>query len=283
MFTVFIVDDGSVPARTRFTETKIFFDAENQGITNWANDCCVIASADAAVAPGVIINSGDCITAEFRRQYPTVTTLIDARGHPDIVSFAGDYNFDIRKQPPWPRNSKQTYILENLYKTLLRSKKLVYFENTESTLIDDVSKVKHCRHFYGLASGWKSMSMLKDIGIDQFETITIFDRCSRQLEFQKDLHQSPTLPKSVTVSPPVFGKYFVPDWLDEFWGRWHQRQVNYVELDLFAVPTFPAQSLIWISNVFLYEPNIFEHGWQSCQDTRLLLHKQNSSSIIIEN
>lgn len=282
MFTVFIVDDGTNPGRLRFTETKVFFDAKNKGI-NWATDCCVIPNANDAHGPGIIINSGDYITTNFRRRYPVVLDLIDSRNDPDIIHFSKEYDFDIRHRPPWQPGSKQLYILENLYKTVLRSKKLIYLENTESLKLLNIGDFKNCKHFFGLASGWKSISILKDIGIDQFETVTIFDQCKRQLDFQKDLWNRPQLPDNLIIPPPVYGEFLLSDWLREYWPHWHEQKVEYVELDLLTAPTFPDHSLIWISNVFLYEPNIFEYGWKYCQDARNLLFKRNKLSIIIEN
>lgn len=282
MLTVFIIDDGTNLGRLRFTETKVFFDAKNK-IINWAQDCRVISDIADAYSPGVIINSGDYITTTFRLKHPVVHELIDLRDSEDIIRFSGDYDFNIRHRPPWAPGSKQLYILENLYKTILRSKKLIYLENTESDNARDSDRFKNCRHFFGLASGWKSMSILQNIGIDQFDTVTIFDKCRRQLDFQKNLWALDELPNALAVESPVCGTFSVPNWLRDFWPIWRDRKVNYVELDLLEAPVFPENSLIWISNVFLYEPNIFEYGWRYCQDAKELLFNKNKSSIIIEN
>lgn len=277
MNKVFIVDPYKNPALLRFTQTKIFFDAKNKS-TDWAIDCETVESVDQINEnSGIIINSNQFVTTNFRRKYRSVNTLIDARDDPDLIEFDPDYSYDLKKRPPYAQGSKQLYILENLYKVVLKSKKLVYLDNTEEYI-----PVKHYPdHFYGLASGWKSIRLVKDIGIDSLKTITIYDISERQLEYQKYLHSKEHLPDSVIIDPPVCGEYNRPNDLIEFWPTWHSADVKFELLDLFDTPTFPENSLVWISNIFRYEPTIFKLGWEECKSARDRLINQNQSCIIL--
>jgi hypothetical protein len=278
MHTIFIIDIHKNPGLLRFTETKVFFDAKNQS-ANWAKDCVVVDHIDQiAEKEGIVINSGEFITSRFRLKHAKVDSLIDARGDPDLIPFTDTYNYDYTKKPPYLPGSKQLYILENLFKTVLRSKKLVYLDNTESY----ESSNTQAKHFFGLASGWKSIKYVKDLGIENLESITIFDKCKRQLEFQKYLHSCKQLPDSVDIDSPVYGTYNPLPELKEFWHTWHQTPVKFETLDLFDTPVFPEHSFVWISNVFKYEPTIFEFGWQHCKSARQRLFLSNKSSIITE-
>ena len=277
MNKIFIVDCYNNPGLLKFIQTKLFFNAKNEAVS-WARDFEVITHIDNITETvGVVINSNQFVTTTFRNKYPTVDTLVDARNDPDLIEFDPEYNYVISNRPPFAPGSKQLYILENLYKVVLRSKKLVYLDNTElPTVITATPK-----HFYGLASGWKSVSMVKDIGIRQLESITIYDKCQRQLDYQKFLHSQPTLPDSVDIGSPVYGEYNPPANIREFWQEWHNTKVNFELLDLFTIPKFPDESLVWISNAFHYEPTIFEYGWKECISAKQRLLTHNKSCTII--
>jgi hypothetical protein len=278
MNKIFIVDKHKNPGLLRFTQTKLFFDATNQGI-NWANDCVVVADVDEILeASGIVINSGEFVTTTFRHRYPIVDTLIDARGHADLIQFTPDYTYEMRKKPPYQTGSKQLYILENLYKVVLKSSKLVYLDNTETTL----PATTDAQHFYGLASGWKSVQLIKNFGIDSFQSITIYDKCQRQLEYQQFLHSCAILPDTVDVLPPTYGEYKPPQDVIDFWPTWHSTKVKFQLIDLFANPKFLDNSFVWISNAFMYEPNIFQIGWEKCKLAHHNLILQNKTCTITE-
>lgn len=279
MNKIFIVNNHQNLGLLRLTEVKLFFDAKNQGL-DWAYDCEIVDSIEQITdLKGVIINSGEIVTTNFREKFSNVDTLIDCRGHEDLIQFTPDYDYNIKHRPPFEQGSKQLYILENLYKVILRSKKLIYLENTESYHDRSVT----ADHFYGLASGWKSVQLVRNIGINSLKSITIFDRCERQLEYQKYLHSCSTLPELINVDPPVTGDYIPPADIKEFWPQWHDADVNFEILDLLQTPIFRNNSFLWISNVFKYEPTIFEIGWQACKSAKKSLFKINNSCIIIES
>jgi hypothetical protein len=277
MNKIFIIDIHKNPGLLKFTQTKIFFDAKNQGV-EWAYDCEVVDSLDQIKADkGIIINSGEFITTTFRSKFQSVDQLIDARGDSDLIQFTNEYAYDMKTKPPYEQGSKQLYILENLYKVVLKSRKLVYLENTEPFVHHSYA----VDHFYGLASGWKSVQLVKDIGIKNLKSITIYDKCKRQLEYQQYLHSLETLPESVEMTAPVCGTYNPPTDLKEFWKEWHSTKVEFVNIDLFDQPVFQKNSLIWVSNVFKYEPTIFEKGWEVCKMAQLDLKNLNTTSTII--
>jgi hypothetical protein len=277
MNKIFIVDQYKNPGLLKFIQTKIFFNAKNEGL-DWAYDCEVVDSINDISEPsGIVINSNQFITTNFRKKYPKVDTLVDARSDSDLIEFDTEYDYVISHRSPFAPGSKQLYIIENLYKVVLRSKKLIYLDNTEKMPVLTTTPT----HFFGLASGWKSVQLIKSIGINNLESITVYDKCPRQLEFQKFLHSQPSLPSSVSVEPPCYGEYNSPDDLTDFWNVWSKTPVNFKLLDLFQTPTFPDDSLVWISNVFRYEPNIFEYGWKECRDAKQRLIMQNKSCTII--
>jgi hypothetical protein len=277
MNKIFIVDQYKNPGLLKFIQTKIFFSAKNEGV-DWADDCEVVDDInDITETDGIVINSNQFVTTNFRRKYPHADTLIDARNDQDLIEFDVDYDYVMSHRPPFAAGSKQLYILENLYKVVLKSKKLIYLDNTEEqTEITTIPK-----HFFGLASGWKSARLVKDIGIDNLESITVYDICQRQLDFQQFLHSQPELPSEVKIDPPYYGEYFPPEDLKDFWHRWHNTNVNFKLIDLFQTPVFPDDSLIWVSNVFKYEPTIFRLGWEECKNSKQRLFTQNKSCIII--
>jgi hypothetical protein len=278
MNKIFIIDIHKNSGLLKFTQTKVFFNAKNQAV-NWALDCVVVGSInDIAEPAGIIINSGEFITTTFCGKYPVVNALIDARGDPDLIKFTPDYSYEIHKRPPYSQGSKQLYILENLYKVMLRSKKLVYLDNTESF----APATTNAKNFYGLASGWKSVQFVKNFGVDSFESITIYDKCQRQLDYQKFLHSCATLPNQVDVDPPVCGDYSPPQDVIDFWPKWHNTKVNFELLDLFTNPKFLDNSFVWISNAFRYEPNIFQLGWETCKSAYQDLILLNKTCTITE-
>lgn len=276
MNRIFIVDVHKNPGLLRFTETKLFYDYENKP-TNWAGDSIIIDDISEARSPGIVINSGDFITTAFRVKYPTVSDLLDARGHPDCIQFTSDYDYAMRRPPPYGADSKQKYLIENLYKTIIRSRNLVYLDNTEE--LGDIPR--GFDHFWGLASGWKSVMIAQKLGLDRLKSITIYDKCQRQLEFQRYLHSLKELPESVEVEQPVCGQYSPRPSLRDFWPKWHATPVNFVLLDLFETPRLPDNTAIWYSNVFEYEPTIFQYGWAECRAAERRLLQENPSAVVV--
>lgn len=263
MRTAFIIDTYKNPGLLRFTETKLWFDAKNQ-TTDWIADCRVVNSEDQIVGDDVIIiNSGDFVTTPLRewvKQQPA--GVIDLRGQELIIKFTPDYSYNMTEQPPYEQGSKQRYIIENLYKTVLRSKKLIYLDQTEELGDTPVGY----DHLYGLASAWKTPKLAKHIGLDNLKSITVYDSCSRQLELAKMLHSNQVLPSTIEIEHPYYGEYSPDDEIKDFWGEWHNYSVKFKLINLFDTPKFLPNSYVWVSNAFLYEPTLFEFGYQYCQN-----------------
>lgn len=277
MNKIFIVDQYKNAGLLKFVQAKIFFDAKNKGVL-WAKDIEIVKNIDdISESIGIVINSNQVTTTNFRNKYSKVSTLIDARKDSDLIEFDPSYSYTMSKRPPFVAGSKQLYMLENLYKVVLKSKKLIYLDNTEDFTIPTITPT----HFYGLASGWKSVSLIRHIGIDNLKSITIYDKCQRQLDYQKFLHAQEQLPTDIAIDPPYYGEYNPPSDLKKFWLTWHRTPVNFELLDLFHTPTFPDDSLVWASNIFQYEPAIFEYGWEECKNAKQRLIIQNKSCTII--
>lgn len=273
MRKIIIVDQHKNPGLLRFTETKAFFDKDNQGI-RWFDDSII----DDVTHNGIIINSGEIVTPEFKEKYYNTTGWIDARGDSTLLRFDPTYSYNMRDRPPYAQGTKQYEYITNLFRMIVKSRKLVYLDNTEEVR----EFITDSKHFYGLASGWKSVQMIRNFGINYFDTITVYDFCDRQLAHQKYLHSLPELPKTLEVEQPTYGEYNPPKELIKFWPKWHNTKVNFVKLNLFETPTFPDNSLVWVSNAFSYEPTIFEFGWEECKRAKERLISTNKSSIIIE-
>ena len=269
MPTAIIVNNCENESLLRFTQAKLFFDANNKGRTHFT-ECMIVndylQATDIANDTDVILEVGDFLTTGF---FKNVTKY--ARDSDQVIKFDKDIPIDFKSRR-YPAGSKQLYIIENLLKTCLRSKKLVYLDNNESF----GNILPQGRHLYGLASGYKTVRYAL---AHDFETVTIYDYCERQLEFAQWLHSNKRLPDTVDVKPPVSGKYIVPN-LD--WERWHNMDVSFTKLNLFDIPTFPKESFIWASNVFKYEPTIFEYGYEHVAECKNRLQQQNKYSIITQ-
>jgi hypothetical protein len=276
---IFIVDTHKNISLLRLTESKIFWDFQGDRL-NWSNACQVIDDVSEIINNrGLIINSGEIVTEKFREKFFTVDSLIDCRGDQNLVRFSSAYNYhDIDGPIPFDPDSIHYEILKNLYNTIRRDKKVVYIDNTEP--YTPVSATPD--HFYGLASGWKSMELVRDFGIESLRSITIFDINERQLEYQKYLHSCPTLPSMIDIDPPVYGNYDPSAEIKDFWPTWHAADVNFKLLNLMEIPIFPENSFVWISNAFRYEINVFEMGWHTCKTAKESLQKLNKSCTIID-
>ena len=113
----------------------------------------------------------------------TIGTIIPSKID-EIIKFAPDTYVGVTKRCEYPQGSKQLYIIENLLKTIIRSKELVYVDNTEPLDLKNISAT----HLYGLASGWKTVDLARHIGLNNLESITVYDRNQTQLDYAKWLH-----------------------------------------------------------------------------------------------
>jgi hypothetical protein len=289
MRAAIIVDTGISKSLLRFTETKLFFDAKNQN-RDLVDDCFVAASeADALTLANTltdfetifIIKSGYFLTTTFDHEHKTSKGVIlveEVEG--SVIKYDSDTYVGFNKRCKYPPLSKQLYIVENMLKAIISAKKSVYLENTE-TLLAFAPAVDH---LCGLASGWKTLHLAKLIGFENLKSITVYDINPLQLEYAKKLHASPTIPQSVDDYTNKYGTYSPPTWIDqELWRQWHSYPVKFEIIDLLGVPTptFLSNSLIWVSNVFKFEPTIFQYGWQNIKEAKSRLLLANKDSTII--
>jgi hypothetical protein len=287
MRAAIIVDSGSNESLLRFTETKLFFDAKNQSRA-LVDDCFVVATKDQAMLLATtltefttifIIKSGYFLTSTFAKTHKTTQGIVvveEVEGL--VIKYDSDTYIGFNKRCKYPPTSKQLYIVENMLKSCLAARKSIYFENTESLSCI----VPQVEHLYGLASGWKTLHLAKSIGFENLKSITVYDLNPVQLSYAQQLHQSPTVPLSVADCKNKIGNYSVPDWIDDdLWNQWHSYPVQFEQTDLFQTPRFRPNSLIWISNVFKFEPTLFQYGWQKVKEAKTMLHNENKNSIII--
>lgn len=283
MRTAIIVNNINNESLLRFTETKLFFDAKNQGL-HFVDDCITVESINQANSLAktldnvVILQVGDFLTTKFREKHKDSLGIIDATDDIDTIKFDPNTYVGFAKKCHYPTGSKQLYIIENLLKTCLRNRKLVYLDNTEPMLDKDFDNIKH---LYGLASGWKTVQLAEKIGFHNLETITVYDYNLIQLEHARWAHSYEVLPAECPMYTNTYGEYKADAINKKTWQQWNKFPVRFKQINLFDLPVFPTQSLIWVSNVFKYEPNIFEFGWQVCKNTHKQLCEKNKESIII--
>jgi len=274
-----IVNDTNNESLLRFTQTKCFWNAKNQGI-DFFQDCVTVNNYDQAnnIAKNndVILEIGDFLTTDFRSYHKNTNKVVYAKDHQDLlIKFDKKIPIDFKKRYYKP-GSKQLYIIENLLKVCLKSKRLVYLNNNESRNIKKFdSKYKN---FYGLASGWKTMLY---VTANDFESVTVYDYCERQLEFAQWLHKQSTVPEIVSIDPPFSGDYLVTEKVKKNWLKWHNTKVDWEIIDLMTIPTFKSNSIIWTSNVFHYEPTIFQLGYSAVKSIEKRFAEINHNSIII--
>jgi hypothetical protein len=281
MRTAIIINDIDNDSLLRFTETKLFFDAKNQGI-EFVDDCEIVNSLDEAMAIAatlgnvVILRTGDFLTTTFRQKYKNTQGIIHAVDN--IIKFDPHTYVGFKKKCHYSQGTKQLYIIENLLKTCLRKRKLVYLDNTEPV---GIIPKGNFNHLFGLASGWKTIQLAEQIGFDRLDTITVYDFNKTQLEHAKWAHSNSVLPRKCPNYSTVCGEYNPYIVNRQTWAQWNKFPVKFEQINLFDIPKFLDQSLIWVSNVFRYEPNIFDFGWKICKNARTLLCEQNKQSIII--
>lgn len=289
MRAAIIIDTGMNESLLRFTETKLFFDAKNQG-RELVDDCFVAASeSDALIFANTltnfetifIIKSGYFLTTAFDRMHRTTKGIIlvnEVEG--SVIKYNPDTYIGFNKRCNYPPMSKQLYIVENMLKAIISARKSVYLENTEGML----TSVPLADHLCGVASGWKTFHLATLIGFENLKSIIIYDINPLQLEYAKKLHASPTIPLSIDNYKNKHGTYSLPTWINqELWSQWHSYPVKFKIIDLLSTPTqtFPSNSLIWVSNVFKFEPTIFQYGWQNIKEAKSRLLLANKDSTII--
>jgi hypothetical protein len=289
MRAAIIVDTGINESLLKFTETKLFFNATNLS-RNLVDDCFVAASeSDALILANTftnyetifIIKSGYFLTTEFEKKHKTSRGIIlvdDVEGL--VIKYDADTYVGFNKRCKYPPLSKQLYIVENMLKAIISAKKSVYLENTEVLL----TSAPAVDHLCGLASGWKTLHLAKLIGFENLKSITVYDINPLQLEYAKKLHASPTIPLEVDNYKNKHGTYSPPTWVtQELWSQWHSYPVKFEIIDLLSTPTptFSSNSLIWVSNVFKFEPTIFQYGWQNIKEAKSRLLLANKDSTII--
>jgi len=270
----------------RFTETKLFFDAKNISC-NLFSDCIIIknesdiekyVNKDELV---VVIKNGYYLTTNFRKKIKDYKGLyLVSETDQDIIIFDSDTRVSIKKKSKYKSPSKQNYIIENLLKVVINSKKILYYDNTEPYNFKDFDGIDN---LYGLASGWKTVRLARDIGLHNLKNIIVYDYNAEQLNYAKQLHSEQHLPSSIPIQKNAANEYKLPEDLEDFWPHWHRYPVQFCEMDLFNTPKFLENSLVWISNVFNYEPNIFNYGWQENKLRKNNLILNNLSCIIIES
>jgi hypothetical protein len=283
MRTAIIINDIDNESLLRFTETKLFFDASNQAIS-FVDDCLITTSLESAkelatqFTSAVILRIGEFLTTNYRQKHNSSTGVLIATGDEDVIVFDAETYIGFKKRCHYLQGSKQLYIIENLLKTCIRSNQLVYLTNTEEVGAVPSLPIKH---LYGLASGWKTIQLAEQIGFDALDSITVYDINPVQLQHARWLHSHAVLPHDIPAYKHECGEYNSGSISVDSWKQWHAYPVKFVLINLFNNELFPADSLIWVSNVFHYEPTIFKFGFDYCKRAKNQLIDSNKDSIIL--
>lgn len=279
MRTAIIVDDApNNISLLKFTQTKLFFDAYNVG-HDYFQDCKTVKSYEEAekIAKGndVILETGDYLTTSFRNKHQDSDKVVYARDNNEVYKFKKNLPIDYATVfKELDKKSKQRFIIENMFKVVVKAKNKIWLEQTEQS---SIPYHKECKHFYGLASAWKSMLHCVE---HDYETYTIYDFCEPQLELAKALQSQMSLPEDLEIKN-AYGKWDPPEEVKENWKKWHSMDIKFEKINLLHTPIFPKHSLIWVSNAFNYEPTMFEYGYDKVKYLKNQLAEKNSDSIII--
>lgn len=162
-------------------------------------------------------------------------------------------------------------MLEVKQPNLLSALKLMGEETVQkfrdvNELIHKIENMFHVNFRNFTIDPWKTPKLAKHIGLDNLKSITVYDSCFRQLELAKMLHSNRVLPNTIEIEHPYHGEYSPDDEIKYFWGEWHNYPVKFELINLFDTPKFLPNSYVWVSNAFLYEPTLFEFGYQYCQN-----------------
>tara|TARA_Y100001937_G_scaffold74192_1_gene101008 strand:- start:469 stop:1347 length:879 start_codon:yes stop_codon:yes gene_type:complete len=265
----------------RFTQTKLFFDAYNVGY-DYFEDCITVDTYEEAekIAKGndVILETGDYLTTSFRNKHKYSDNVVYARDSDQVYKFDKNLPIDYATMftelnKPVHKESKQRFIIHNMLKIVVKSKNKIWLEQTEQY---NIPYYKECKHFYGLASAWKSMLHCVE---HDYETYTIYDYCEPQLEFAKALQSQMSLPETLEVEN-ANAEWNPPQKVKDNWAKWHSMDIKFEKINLFDTPIFPKHSLIWVSNAFHYEPTMFTFGYDKVKYLKNQLAEKNSDSII---
>tara|TARA_A100001015_G_scaffold285826_1_gene353790 strand:- start:419 stop:1288 length:870 start_codon:yes stop_codon:yes gene_type:complete len=279
MRTAIIVDDTPKNiSLLKFTQTKLFFDAYNVG-HDYFQDCKTVGSYGEAekIAKGndIILETGDYLTTSFRNKHKDSNKVVYARDNDEVYKFKKNLPIDYQTVfKELDKKSKQRFIIENMFKVVVKAKNKIWFQQTEESTIP---YHKECKHFFGLASAWKSMLHCVE---HDYETYTIYDFCEPQLEFAKAMQSQMSLPEDLKVKN-AFGEWNPPKKVKEKWATWHSMDIKFEKIDLLDTPIFPKHSLVWVSNAFNYEPTMFKYGYDKVKYLKNQLAEKNSDSIII--
>ena len=309
-----IVHDCDNESLLRFTQTKLFFDAKNNGL-EFFDECITVGSLEEAQTIATqnetILHTGQFLTTTYRashkdQQVPhVVSTCKHEPGHEEcVIEFDQNKPIDFNKRY-YHHPSKQCYIIENMLRTVIHSNKYIYIDNTD--LIEDINPkynrfypgpyeefdysitFNSMKHFYGLASGFKSMKhVIQSASVwkspDEYESITIFDRNQYQLDFAKLMHSYKELPDELPAEIDIskcIGTWNPSEFIKDNWFKWHNMDVKFELIDLFDTPRFKSDSVVWCSNVFFFEPTMFIHGYDTVIDKLKELTKVNYDCIIV--
>ena len=288
------------------TQTKLFYNAKNEGL-EYFSDCITVKNHNDAYKiakdDDLVLQTGDFITTTYRglhrdeKHVHNIEWCASREGHEEcVIKFDQDKPIDFKKRR-YKQGTKQNYIIENVLKGVIISKKLLYLENTEDTdfsftnqrhagtiIHDYTDKKENMKHFYGLASGWKSMIHAVQ---NNYESVTVYDKNQKQLDFTKKLHSLPVLPNTIEekhgFEVAIYGEYAPTDFVKDNWSKWHNMDVKFKFINLFDIPKFKSNSVVWISNAFHYEATLFEYGYDFVKDKLEELTELNSDCIIISN
>ena len=272
MRTSIIVDNIKDETWLKFTQTKLFFD-EGNIITNMFDHCVTVDSYTTAkkIAKGndIVLDSGTFLTEKFVSKHRNSSEIVYAKDDEDVIKF------DTSVHPMSYLNTSE--VVNSLYWMVQTSRDRIWLEQTQQ---HEIPFHQECKHFYGLASGWQSMMHCVT---HQYETVTLFDYCQRQVDFSKALHSQMSLPEDLPVDEPVTGNWKPPQIVKDNWSKWHSMDVNFKKINLLDTPIFPKHSLVWVSNVFNYEPTLFEHGYEKIRYLEKQLAENNSECILVES
>lgn len=281
MRTAIIINDTNNLSLLNFTQTKLFYDAYHQDIGLF-KDCATVKSYSQAkqIAKGndIVLEIGHVLTPEFIDRHTYSSEVVYTKDQPDVIRFDKDQPMDEKsmlKESLKPDMNYKGILISKLLRLIKQSSNIIFLSNTEQS---DIQYNANCKHFYGLASGFKSMMhCIKH----PYETITVFDNCDRQLNFAKALHSQMSLPLDCHVDEPVFGKWNPPQEVKDSWHIWHSMDVKFEKINLLKTPIFPKHSLVWMSNVFGWEPNIYRYGYDKLKYLENQLAETNSECIFV--
>lgn len=281
MRTAIIVNDTDNLSLLYFTQTKLFYNAHNKAI-HLFKDCVTVESYSQAkqIAKGndIVLEIGDVLTPEFIDKYKHSPSVVYTKDQPDVIRFDKDKPMDeksLMKELLQPYGDDKRIIISKLLKMVTESANKIYLRQTEQL---DIEYNPSCKHFYGLASGWKSMMHCVK---HQYETVTLFDHCNRQLNFAEALQTQMSLPLDYQIDEPVMGPWNPPQKVIDSWHIWHSMDVKFQKINLLEIPIFPKQSLVWMSNVFNWEPNIYRYGYDKLKYLENQLAETNSECIFV--